>query len=161
MSNVSIYPACGLYRTSTSLPGHEDAVPAGRLVYFHNHSDEGPPMLLMPRENQRNKWHFHQHGHLIRDDAFLSTLRPLLKEGLYRLREHFHVDGGRIVAKHALAQLGYNADAEPILFFSTPHPDQNGIRFPNTGFKISALVYGLLEPLDVRGPYVPTKRHLH
>ncbi len=29
-------PDCGLYRTTRPLPGHEDSIPAGILVNFHN-----------------------------------------------------------------------------------------------------------------------------
>jgi hypothetical protein len=32
-------PPCGIYRTSQPLGDH---VPAGQLVFFHNHGDPGP-----------------------------------------------------------------------------------------------------------------------
>jgi hypothetical protein len=35
----NLLPECGLYRTTKPLPDNEAAVPAGQLVYFHNHSD--------------------------------------------------------------------------------------------------------------------------
>lgn len=39
---------CGLYRTTRPIP---DAVPAGVLVYYHNHGDPGPGVYLPDRKS--------------------------------------------------------------------------------------------------------------
>jgi hypothetical protein len=154
-------PGCGLYRTTEALPGREDAAPAGSLVYFHNHSDDGPPLILMPAENRLNRWRFHTRGILITDPAFVSSLEPLLREGLYRLREHFHPSEDQVVNQNALVQLGYTRAAAPILFFPRPHESENALVFPDRGTLIGPAIYALLEPLDQRGPYIPGVKHLH
>lgn len=161
MDIIAVYPKCGLYKTTDPVPGHESQVPAGRLVYFHNHSEKGPPVILVPAANRHNRWTFHDHGHLVTDVGYLNTLKSMRAEGFYRLREHFHLADGQVVSKNALAQLGYNAVAEPILFFPQPLSDDNGLRFPDKGFKIDERVYKLLEPLDVRGAHSNTPHHLH
>ena len=150
---------CGLYRTTAALPGHEEAVPPGRLVYFHNHSERGPPIVLLPASNTHNKWTFHPRGHLAQDAAYLASLDSLKPEGLYRLREHFHPDASRVVAKGALAQLGYNRRADPILFFPQVVSGENAIMFPSSGMGIPPAVYDLLEPLDLRGHQESRRLH--
>ena len=47
----SLLPNCGLYRTTKPLPDNEAAVPADALVYFHNHSDSGLPVIVAPDHN--------------------------------------------------------------------------------------------------------------
>ena len=47
----SILPNCGLYKTTKPLPEHEAEVAAGALVYFHNHSDSGLPVVIVPEHN--------------------------------------------------------------------------------------------------------------
>ncbi|MEM9492900.1 MAG: hypothetical protein AAGC55_27370 [Myxococcota bacterium] len=147
--------SCGLYKTIAPLPDREDEVAAGLLVYFHNHSVQGPPLLLLPWRNVNNKWQFHERGYLITDAAYLATLEALRREGFYRLREPFHPKVDQIVDHNALVQLGYNRQAEPILFFPTLHPTANSLVFPNKGVKIALSVCELLEPIDLRGPHTP------
>ena len=154
-------PRCGLYRTTKPVPGHEEEVPAGYLIYFHNHSAEGPPLVLLPEHNKNNKWRFHDRGYLVDDRAYLTTLQPLQREGFYRLRDHFHPTTQQIVNRNALVQLGYNRYAEPILFFPTRDSKDNSLRFPLQGIKIRQHIYELLEPLDVRGPHVPDPPTIH
>lgn len=151
--------SCGIYLTATALPAHSDSVGPGLLVRFHNHSDEGPPIVLLPDHNHANRWTFHQRGFLVRDAGFLETMVELKPEGLYRLREHFHPDAGRVVAANALVQLGYNREAEPILFFPTEDRERNALAFPAQGMKVPPPVYALLEPLDLRGPVSPRQIH--
>jgi hypothetical protein len=158
MSDDTITPRCGLYRTTRALPEGSDTVAAGQLVYFHNHSDQGPPLLLLPKSNRHNRWQFHDRGHHL-TDADLTGLEPLKPEGLYRLREHFHPDDNHVVAANALVQLGYNRAAEPIIFFPRTSQTDNGVVFPSQGTRIGQAVYQLLEPLDLRGPYHPTPLH--
>lgn len=159
--DVPFLPLCGLYRTTRPVPGHEDEIPASRLIYFHNHSAEGPPIVLLPARNTNNKWQFHSRGCLVEDAEYLATLESLRREGFYRLREHFHPNNQQIVNRDALVQLGYNRYAEPILFFPTRNNQNNSLTFPLQGIKIGQEIYDLLEPLDVRGPHVPDPPTLH
>ena len=154
-------PACGLYRTTRPLPGEDSRIPGGVLVYFHNHSEQGPPVVLVPADNVRNRWRFHTAGTLIEDPDWPSSLVALKPEGFYRLREHFHPSDDQVVNQNALVQLGYNRAAEPIVFFPSMHETENSLVFPERGTRIGQPIYDLLEPLDHSGPYVPTVRHLH
>lgn len=125
-------PPCGLYRTTRAFPGHEEELPIGRLVSFHNHSDQDQPIVLLPASNAHNKWAFHQHGYLVDDPSYLDTLEPLLKEGFYMLRSHVHV-GDKVIGEGTLVQLGYNPQAEPIIFVG--ERKENAIRFPDRGWR--------------------------
>jgi hypothetical protein len=146
---------CGLYRTT--IPRKE--IEASSLVYFHNHSDQGPPIVLLPEGNQHNRWTFQKDGMLVEDDKYVASLEALKPEGLYIVTEHFHPDENRVVAKNALVQLGYNRGAEPILFFPTPAKSDNGFTFPSKGMKIPAIIYARLEAVDLRGPHQPRRLH--
>jgi hypothetical protein len=161
VSRSTEVPGCGPYRTTRPLPGHEEAVPAERLIYFHNHSDAGPPLVLLPASNERNRWRFHQRGLLVEDPGYVASLVALKPEGFYRLREHFHPNEEQVVAQNALVQLGYTAVAEPIIFFPRLHETENSLVFPPRGTRIPPPIYDLLEPLDHRGPHVPGVAHLH
>jgi len=154
-------PACGIYRTTRTLHLGEHEVPANQLVYFHNHSDAGPPLLLAPASNENNKWTFQERGHSIVDSEDIGALASLKPEGFYRFREHFHPNEDQIVAANATVQLGYDLAASPLVFFPTVYLADNSLRFPSNGMKIDDKLYELLEPLDVRGPFVPKVRHLH
>jgi hypothetical protein len=147
---------CGLYRTTIALG---DSVPADILVMFHNHSDEGPPVVQVPHSNRNNRWHFHGPGVHLHLEAEVESLVELKAEGFYFLREHFHPDNEHVVAERSLVQLGYNREAEPIIFFPRTKPNENALEFPRQGVKIPSTIYDLLEPLDVRGPRVPPKIH--
>lgn len=152
-------PGCGLYKTSVALSAETSTVEADRLVYFHNHSDAGVPIVLVPKANVNNRWSFSAEGILLRDSALAQTLVALKPEGLWRLREHFHPDEQRVVPKNALVQLGYNRQAEPIVFFPKAIEGENGFVFPSRGTRIPPSIYALLEPLDARGPRKPTQIH--
>ena len=146
---------CGLYRTT--IPRGE--LEASQLVYFHNHSDQGPPIVQLPASNQHNRWSFHKEGMLVEDDKYIDSLEALKPEGLYIVTEHFHPDEERVVAENSLVQLGYNRGAEPILFFPTSAEGSNGLVFPAKGMKIPAIIYAKLEKLDLRGPHRPRRLH--
>lgn len=135
---------CGIYRTTLPLPGREEQVPAGRLIYFHNHSDDGAPLVLLPQANTDNRWTFHDRGYLVRDADWVSTLESLPGEGFYILRGHFHPPGGQVVHERTLLQLGYNMAGDPILFI--PVLEANAIRFPTTGYRFETL--DILKDLD-------------
>lgn len=107
-------PNCGIYRTTEAL---DDAVSAGVLVYYHNHGVPGPGIYL-PQEWRNNRAIFYKEGIVIPHSDYAKSLDPLLPEGFYRVTEGFHC-----CEKHCqffetdlLVQLGYNGDAQAILF---------------------------------------------
>ena len=112
-------PPCGLYRTGTSLPKYEQDVPGGVLIYFHNHSDKGPPIVLLPRKNEHNNWAFHEKGWLVEDPGFIGALVPLKSQGLYVVTErHLHISREEILPEKTLVQLGYNRSGDTIFLLS-------------------------------------------
>ena len=111
----NLLPDCGLYRTTKPLPEHEAAVPAGTLVYFHNHSDSGLPVVIAPEHNILNRWHFHGAGIPFRGLSWADSLVKLPAEGFYMLRKALSFEGGEW-PKAALVQLGYTEPGDPILF---------------------------------------------
>lgn len=156
-----ILPLCGLYKTIKRIPMGSVSIEDGLLVYFHNHSDQGPPIILLPEKNVHNRWVFQEKGYLLEDKALTNNLKSLKPEGLYRLREHFHPNDEEIVGENALVQLGYTMKAEPIIFFPKPIKENNAFFFPDKGMKIPESIYKLLELIDPRGPFKPEKRHVH
>ena len=126
-------PDCGLYRTGRALPGHEEQLPAGALVYFHNHSDQGPAMVLTPHDNEHNRWRFHDRGWAVEDAAFVEAMIPLRPEGLYVNHEHIHISREEIIPGRTLLQLGYNRSGDSILFVG--RFDANTITFPSEGYR--------------------------
>ena len=143
-------PPCGLYRTTEPLPGKEQWVRAGLLVFFHNHSQQGPPLLLLPSENRHNQWHFHEKGYLIRDPEFVDTLEPLIHEGLYVLDEPIYLSRDEFIPEDTLVQLGYNRSANPILFLG--QFEDNTIYFPDNGLKCTHEIFELLDEVSFRVP---------
>lgn len=124
-------PACGLYRTTEPISG----VPANRLVYFHNHGDPGPGVYL-PESWRLNRAQFAERGTTLPDENLALTLEALPAEGLYRVLEAFHCceQHCRRYDPELLVQLGYNAQAEPILF--VPELSEAGMAFPEMGTRI-------------------------
>lgn len=144
-------PPCGLYRTTVALPGHESQVASDRLVYFHNHSEQGPPLVLMPQSNTHNRWTFHDRGYLVESPEFIRALVPLRPEGYYVIRDHLHLSREEILPERTLVQLGYNREAEPILFVA--RFEENLIRFPDRGYRVNGpAVLEQLEPANFRAP---------
>ncbi len=109
MAVKSLLPNCGLYRTTKPLPEHETDFPAGSVVYFHNHSDSGLPVVIAPDHNIMNSWHFHGAGTPFRGLSWADSLVKMLDQGYYSLRKQLDFDGGSW-PKGALVQLGYNRD---------------------------------------------------
>ncbi|MCA9670489.1 MAG: hypothetical protein KC503_33060 [Myxococcales bacterium] len=124
--------SCGLYRTTQ--PIGED-VPAGVLVYYHNHGDPGPGVYL-PREWRNNRAQFHEEGITVPDESYADSLEPLLAEGLYRVVEPFYCCEKRCqyFEPELLVQLGYNGDAEAILF--VPELIDGAIALPMEGILV-------------------------
>lgn len=153
-------PACGLYKTGVALPGHEDQVGVDTLVYFHNHSDQGPPMVLTPHDNQHNRWSFHERGWAADDPAFLESLIALKAEGLYVNAVHIHVGRDEILPPRTLLQLGYNRSGKSILFIGRFR--DNSITFPTQGYSFESLdVQALLEPAGFVVPKPRAEDSLH
>lgn len=152
----STLPPCGLYRTVDPLPGKEEWVRENLLVYFHNHSQQGPPLLLLPASNAQNRWTFHDKGYLIRTPEFVASLVQLHPEGYYVLNEPIYLSHDEMIPERTLVQLGYNRAADPILFLADF--EANAINFPTNGLKCTLEIFDLLEPVSFR---VPEFRDMH
>lgn len=125
-------PPCGIYRTLAQIGD----VPAGRLVYFHNHGDPGPGIYL-PERWSANRAHFQARGHVLATpERAGELLRPLSPEGFYRVAETFFCCDQKCRAFEVdeLVQLGYDGQASPLLF--TPELDAAGMHIPETGTRI-------------------------
>ena len=138
------HPPCGLYRTTRPL----DSVPAGRLVYFHNHGDPGAGIYL-PRDWTSNRARWHQQGFTVPDAEWTQSLEALAPEGLYRVLERFHCCEKRCRAfeENQLVQLGYNGEADALLF--VPEWTDGGLGLPERGNKIDPERVKRLAPLVV------------
>jgi hypothetical protein len=154
-------PDCGIYRTGVSLPGHEEEVSGGVLIYFHNHSEQGPPLVLTPHDNTQNRWSFHERGWLVEDPGFISALIPLKKEGYYTVSgHHLHVSKEELIPERTLVQLGYNRRGDTLLFVA--EFEGNTIKFPSQGFRFeSPEVQGNLASAVFSVPESEDERTLH
>jgi hypothetical protein len=145
---------CGLYRASKALPGNEDKVPAGTLVYFHNHSsNNGPlPSVIPPDHNVHNRWHFHQEGAIdnIRSPSWVDSLEKMPEQGFYTLRRELPLDTGSW-PKGSIVQLGYTRNADPILFIAQQRAvlQENDLFFSDKGVGIKRDQLSLLEPAAI------------
>ncbi len=127
-------PDCGLYRTGVSLVGQENEVPANVLISFHNHSDQGTPMVQLPHRNEHNTWAFHDRGWGVKDPGFLRAMISLKPQGFYVVSgNHLHVSAEEIIPENTLVQLGYNRAADSILFIG--NRQNNAIVFAETGYR--------------------------
>jgi len=142
---------CGLYRTTRPIP---DAVPAGALVYYHNHGDPGPGIYL-PRDWLNNRAIFHERGTTVPDEDYARTLTPLPPEGFYRVVQGFHCceQSCTYFEQDQLVQLGYNGDAEPILF--VPKQIEGALAVPTSGTKIDVERLSKIKPLKVPNGEAP------
>ncbi len=137
-------PPCGLYRTL----GPIGSIPAGRLVYFHNHGDPGPGLYL-PEGWSGNRARFARAGSTLTDPGAVRFLAPLPAEGFYRVTEAFFCCEKRCrrFEAEALVQLGYDAAATPILF--VPEIGESALELPDRGTRIDAEAMGRLAALRV------------
>lgn len=126
-------PPCGLYRTTLAL----EHVPIGRLVFFHNHGNPGAGVYL-PSGWALNRAKWDERGHTIPSPEWAASLVPLPAEGLYRVREAFTCCAKRCrtYQPELLVQLGYNGEAEPLLF--VPEWTPSGLAIPELGTSIDA-----------------------
>jgi len=133
-----------LYRTTRPI----GTVDEGRLVYFHNHGSPGPGLYL-PKEWRYNRAQFEEKGHMLDDPGWVQFLEPLPPEGFYRVTEPFHCceKQCRLFEQDALLQLGYNADADPILFI--PELVDSMFAIPAKGWKTTLEMLGKMQGLRV------------
>lgn len=151
-------PPCGLYRTATAHPERTEQVAAGKLVYFHNHSNQGDaPLVLLPKDNAANKWSFSDRGYLVQTKSWCRTLVPLKPEGIYTVGQAFQ-NGTTVVAQGQIVQLGYNREGEPIVFFPRYEVGQNALVFATKGMRVAAPIYDTLQGVELRGPVAATPR---
>ncbi len=141
---MSTHPPCGLYCTTVALGD----LPAGRLVYFHNHGDPGPG-LYTPHGWVTNRVEWHERGVPVPGPEYSATLAPLPAEGLYRVREPFHCceKQCRRFEAEALVQLGYNGSADAIVF--VPEWVAGRLAFPEQGTVVARAQLSKLERLTV------------
>jgi hypothetical protein len=146
----SLLPNCGLYRTTKPLPDNENEVPTGALVYFHNHSDSGLPVVIIPEHNIMNRWHFHGAGLPFRGLTWADSLVRLPAEGFYSLRKDLTFEGGSW-PKGTLVQLGYTKAGGPILFIAQQRAElqENDLYFSDRGVGVRPEVLANLEPLKI------------
>ena len=145
MRRMPDLPPCGIYRTTVPLPDH---IPAGRLVFFHNHGDPGPGIYL-PSSWAANRARWHDHGHPIPSPAWAASLAPLAAEGFYRVREPFTCceKRCRLYEADLLVQLGYDASARPLLF--VPEWTDVALAISEMGLRIDEDRLVRLAPLKV------------
>ena len=156
----SLLPDCGLFRTSKPLPEHDAEVPAGILVYFHNHSDSGLPVVVVPEHNVHNRWHFHGAGIPFRGLSWADSLVKVPAEGFYMLRRVLTFEGGEW-PKSALVQLGYTRNADPILFIAQARAqlEENDLFFSDNGVGIPREQLSILEQVQVFAEPPPAGVH--
>ncbi len=150
MAVKNLLPPCGLYRTTKPLPEHEAEFPVGTVVYFHNHSDSGLPVVIAPDHNIMNEWHFHGAGTPFRGLSWADSLVKMLDQGFYSLRKQLDFDGGSW-PKGTLVQLGYNKSGDAILFIAQKRAQRadNSLWFSERGVPLSRERLSLLEPVTV------------
>ena len=144
-------PACGLYRTTRALPGHEQEVPADVLVYFHNHSDAGLPRVIVPDQVLCNRWRFRGEGIIFRTFSWVESLVRLPEQGYYVLAGTFRFAKGAW-PKGALVQLGYTRKGEAMVFIAQRplRASENHLVFSDRGVRMpDAGLSGLQGPLTV------------
>jgi hypothetical protein len=145
-------PPCGLYRTRAVI----GAIPAGRLVFFHNHGDPGPGLYL-PSGWKRNRVELQPRGQTLEDPDLLKHLEPLPPEGFYRVIEPFFCCERkcREFETDALVELGYNGDGQPILF--VPELVDGMLAIPTNGTSIDHTALALLKQLRVATSAAPQR----
>jgi hypothetical protein len=137
-------PPCGLYRTRATI----GAIPAGKLVFFHNHGDPGPGLYL-PSGWRRNRVELQDRGQTLEDPDLLRHLEPLPPEGLYRVLEPFFccAQKCREYQPETLVELGYNGEGQAILFL--PEMVDGMLAIPTSGTAIDHTSLSRLKQLRV------------
>jgi len=142
-------PACGLYLTLLPI----GSVPAGRLVYFHNHGDPGPGVYL-PTRWVGNEARFEQPGHLLGDHDATAALQAVAPEGVYRVAAPFDCCANhcRTFEVDSVVQLGYDGAGNPIVF--EPTFAEGRAVFPDRGSRVDRDRLVNLAPLRMARPAV-------
>jgi hypothetical protein len=137
-------PPCGLYRTLAPI----GSIPTGRLVFFHNHGDPGPGVYL-PSGWKANRVQVSPQGTTLSSPELTQHLQALPAEGFYRVTEGFHCCERkcRRFEPEMLVQLGYNAEAQAILF--VPELVEGMLAIPQSGASIDPAGFDKLKPLKV------------
>ncbi len=137
-------PPCGLYRTTAAV----GSIPAGRLVFFHNHGDPGPGLYL-PAGWKRNRVELEKRGTTLPSPEDLQHLEPLSPEGFYRVTEAFDCCAKkcRRFEPEMLVELGYNAAGHALLF--VPEMVDGMLAIPQRGSLIDAITLAHLKPLKI------------
>jgi hypothetical protein len=149
-------PPCGLYRTRAAI----GAIPAARLVFFHNHGDPGPGLYL-PSSWKRNRVELQPRGQTLEDPDLLRHLEPLPPEGFYRVIEPFYCCERkcRQFETDTFVELGYNGDGNPIVFL--PELVDGMLAIPTNGTAIDAKLLPLLKLLKVATSAAESGSHVH
>ena len=160
MAVKNLLPSCGLYRTTKPLPEHEAEFPAGALVYFHNHSDSGLPVVVAPDHNIMNEWHFHGAGTPFRGLSWADSLVKMPDQGFYSLRKQLDFEGGSW-PKGTLVQLGYTREGEALLFIAQKRAQRadNSLWFAEGGVRLAQERLSILEPLSIYAEPLPEGAH--
>lgn len=124
-------PPCGLYRTLAAI----GSIPAGRLVYFHNHGDPGPGLYL-PASWSHNRVKLNARGTVLPAESDAASLLPLPAEGFYRVVEAFDCCERRCrrFDPELLVQLGFDGAGEALLF--VPELVDGMLALPDQGSRI-------------------------
>ncbi len=147
-------PENGLYRTTTAMPGHEDAFPAGVLVYVGEKS--GQKFVVRPGQNRNNRWFWGEPTTTLRSPTWSRTLKKLRAEGYYTLPQELTFEGGGRWLKNAIVQLGYNGEGKAIIFVGEQRDasSENALFFSDKGMIIDD---GMLERLEW-APILPIRQ---
>ena len=73
-------------------------------------------------------------------------------EGLYVAQGPIQTSAERVIQAGQLVQLGYNGNADPILFFPSRAASANALLFPDKGTKIERSELSRLFRVQVAGP---------
>lgn len=143
VSNEAL-PPCGLYRTVAAI----GEVPAGRLVYFHNHGDPGAG-LYFPETWTGNRAKFSPRGTTLPRVFDVRALQALPAEGFYRVTSGFHCCEKQCMRfdPDMFVQLGYNGAGQALLF--VPELGGSAVQIPERGTPISDKAFGHLTALKV------------
>jgi hypothetical protein len=131
-------PDPGLYRTTQPYPGHEDAFPAGVLVYLGQPQNGGVKFVVRPGQNRNNRWFWGDPTTPLRSPTWAKTLKNLPPEGFYTLPEPIELESGGRWLKNAIVQLGYNQEGQGILFVGEQRDTatDNALFFSDRGLMI-------------------------
>lgn len=127
-----------------------------RLVFFHTHGEPGAGVYL-PESWNLNRAVFAKHGGPVPSPEWAKDLEPHPVEGFYRVCEPFRCCDKRcrLFETDLLVQLGYNAEAAPLLF--APGWTVEGMAIPDRGTAIDTERLSKLAPLKVVQGTLPSR----